>query len=105
MTRTLRPALLSLCLLAAVAAPALAAGPYENFAPVARPATVAFHPGQQLSNQQVYWRLNRQGYHRIGDLRLDRGYLHTRAVDASGRRVLLTVSPWNGSVVNVRFMH
>jgi len=106
MTKYLRPAFLSLCLIAtAAAAPAAMADDrydhrgsrYEQrYAP-----PVAYRHGI-LSERQVAWRLRHQGYHRVHDVDLRRGHYTARARDGYGRPVFLVVSARSGAVLRAR---
>ncbi len=107
MTKYLRPALLSLALVTAVAAtptPANAghdrwndrrASHYDHAPPVAFRAAI-------LNQHQIVRRLHRQGYQRIHDVDLRRGHYTARARDYYGRPVFLVVSAHTGEVLRAR---
>jgi hypothetical protein len=129
MRNFLRPALLSLSLLAApvmsgvMAVPALADGADNR--PVTQPygysgTTYEYGHGYGqgygqgygrdyrydrhfLSEDQVRWRLRHQGFHRIHDIDRERGRYTARARDAYGRPVHVVVSARTGQVLHVRY--
>jgi hypothetical protein len=106
MNKYLRPALLSLSLLATVAAlPALADDRWDGnrwndyrghryeYAPSAyRPV---------LSEDQVRWRLRNQGFHRIYDIDRHQNRYTARGRDSYGRPVTVVVSAHTGAILNV----
>jgi hypothetical protein len=112
MTKFLRPALLSLSLLASAAAvPALADGadnrnwhPYNQVQNGYNGATYDYGRGYRhiLSEDQVRWRLRNQGFHRIHDIDRNHGRYTARARDGHGRPVFVVVSARTGEVLSVR---
>lgn len=116
MTKITRTALMSLGMVATLAAAGFASTPaqadtyygrpyyqqpYQHHyqQPYQQPAYAA----RQLNERQIERRLERQGYHQVGQLRWNRGYVQTRAIDTYGRRAWLTVSPTTGHIVDARY--
>jgi hypothetical protein len=108
MNNKIRPLLLSLCLVAAAAAPALAdnwdnRGPYHYPAPrvaVAPPPYAHYAP--VMTEFQLRRTLRIHGFHNVHDVRLGRGVYFADARDNWGRPVELTVNAFDGRVLNVR---
>lgn len=124
MKNFLRPALLSLSLLAApvmagvAAVPALADGAdnrawrtpyndatYDQGYGYGHGHGYGYGYGHRhfLSEDQVRWRLRHQGFHRIHDIDRERGRYTARARDGYGRPVFVVVSARTGEVLHVRY--
>ena len=104
MTKITRTALMSLGIVATLAAAGFASTPAQADTYYGRPHYSAPRYAQpQLNERQIERRLERQGYHQIGQLRWNRGYVTTRAIDSYGRRAMLTVSPTTGHIVDARY--
>ncbi len=104
MNKITRTALMSLGIVATLAVAGVASTPAQADTYYGRPHYTAPRYAQpQLNERQIERRLERQGYRQIGELRWNRGYVQTRAVDGYGRRAWLTVSPTTGRIVDARY--
>ena len=104
MKKITRTALMSLGIVATLAAAGFASTPAQADTYYGRPHYSAPRYAQpQLNERQIERRLHRQGYRQIGELRWNRGYVQTRAIDGYGRRAWLTVSPSTGRIVDARY--
>ena len=108
MKKITRTALMSLGFVATLAAAGLASTPAQADTYYGRPSYQQpyQHPAyadRQLNERQIERRLERQGYRQFGELRWNRGYVQTRAIDGYGRRAWLTVSPTTGRIVDARY--
>lgn len=104
MNKITRTALMSLGIVATLAAAGVASTPAQADTYYGRPHYSAPRYAQpQLNERQIERRLERQGYRQIGELRWNRGYVQTRAIDGYGRRAMLTVSPTTGRIVDARY--
>jgi hypothetical protein len=106
MTKFLRPALLSLSLLASVAAvPALAdtRSGHDQYRNGYSSADYGRSYGHRhiLSEDQVRWRLRNQGFHRVHDIDFRNGRYVATARDGYGRPVRVVVSARTGEILRV----
>ncbi len=104
MNKIARTALMSLGIVATLAAAGFASTPAQADTYYGRPHyQQPAYAAPQLNERQIERRLERQGYRQIGQLRWTRGYVQTRAIDSYGRRAMLTVSPTTGHIVDARY--
>lgn len=108
MTKITRTALMSLGIVATLAAAGFASTPaqadtYYGRPYYQQPYQQPAYAARPLNERQIERRLERQGYHQVGELRWNRGYVQTRAIDSYGRRAWLTVSPTTGQIVDARY--
>ncbi len=119
MFNTIRPALLSLCLVGLAATPALADRYWDNNGPhqldggsrphyyappvyVPAPAPRVVYAPAVLPERAVKRRLHEQGFHNIDHLHFDGRHYRARANDQWGRRVYILASAATGYAIEVR---
>jgi len=108
MNKRTRTALLSLGVVAGLAAAAFAATPAKadvtiHYGPAYRHHQPVYS-APVLNERQLHRRIAHQGYRQVGPLHWGRGgYVVTRGVDHWGRVARLTVSPRTGQIVDARY--
>ena len=105
MTKITRTALMSLGIVATLAAAGFASAPAQADTYHGRPhyQQQQYRGAPALNDRMIHRRLARQGYRPIAPLHWSRGYIYTRAVDGWGRPARLTISPRTGQIVDARY--